>query len=88
MPDFDDHATAFRAKPTMELARSLAVFSACGYKPLVKNADCLIPACCSLLGPGLTHGVVKHTFFSHFCAGEFGFGFWHSNWPGDSAVMH
>ena len=67
---FDNPHQAFQAKSTSQLARSLAVFKACGIKPFVQNADWLLNSSKQLFGASLVNGVVKRTFFKHFCAGE------------------
>ena len=35
----------------------------------VNNADALLKMSQKVLGSTITNGVVKHTFFQHFCAG-------------------
>ena len=37
----------------------------------VNNADWLLKTASKFPGETITHGVVRHTFFKHFCAGEF-----------------
>lgn len=39
-------------------------------KPLVNNADALLKLSKKVLGSTIVNGVVKRTFFRHFCAGE------------------
>jgi len=46
------------------------VLSACTIQPLVKHADRLVKLSRRVLGDGLTFGIVKHSFFAHFCAGK------------------
>lgn len=39
-------------------------------KPVVNNADALLKLSKKVLGSTIVNGVVKRTFFRHFCAGE------------------
>jgi hypothetical protein len=66
---FDDPQLAFAAHSNLQILRSLAVFSACSIKPLVKHADTCLAWSKKVFGAGLVNGVVKRTFFKHFCAG-------------------
>ncbi len=66
---FDDPRLAFAAHSNLQILRSLAVFSACSIKPLVKNADSLLAFAKRVLGASLVNGIVRRTFFKHFCAG-------------------
>ncbi|KAK9839435.1 hypothetical protein WJX81_001871 [Elliptochloris bilobata] len=68
--DFGDPAAAFGAKSTRELLLAWSVFSACQIKPLVRNADALLRWSKRLLPSALVDGIVKRTFFAHFCGGE------------------
>ena len=56
-------------RSNVQILRSLAVFSACSIKPLVKNADSLLALAKRVLGTSLVHGIIRRTFFKHFCAG-------------------
>lgn len=67
---FDNPEACFKGMTTSELLRSVAVFSACGIQPLVRNADTLYHTSNRFLGKTLTGWVTKATFFNHFCAGE------------------
>ena len=67
---FDDPKAAFAAHSNTQIIRSLAVFSLCGIKPLVKYADTCLRLAKRVVGPSIVNGVVKRTFFKHFCAGN------------------
>eukprot|EP00743_Colponemidia_sp_Colp-15_P001127 GILK01001239.1.p1 GENE.GILK01001239.1~~GILK01001239.1.p1 ORF type:complete len:545 (-),score=91.63 GILK01001239.1:96-1514(-) len=54
----------------MELWRSLLVFHLCTNRWLVKNSASLLKTSEAIFGKTITYGVVKATFFKHFCAGE------------------
>lgn len=66
---FDDPQAAFAAHSNLMILRSLAVFTVCGIKPLVKYADTCLRLAKRVVGPTLVNGIVKRTFFKHFCAG-------------------
>jgi hypothetical protein len=58
-----------QAKSIGQLLQSLAVFSACSMKPLVRNANTLLSASRKVAAPVVDY-TVKQTFFRHFCGGE------------------
>ena len=66
---FDDPEAAFAAHSNTAILRSLAVFSVCSIKPLVKYADTCLRLAKRVVGPTLVNSIVKRTFFKHFCAG-------------------
>ena len=68
--DFSDPAKAYSKKSVVELIRSYCVFVLCSVRPLVSNADWLLPFSRRYLGGPLVDFVVKSTFFAHFCGGE------------------
>jgi proline dehydrogenase len=68
--NFRDAQFAFRSKSTKELARALLVLKLCTFRPLVSNASSLLKNSRRILGDGLTLGLIRQTFFNHFCAGE------------------
>lgn len=53
-----------------QLIRALVVFRMSQMKWLVAHADTLIRTSYSFLGQTITNGVLRATFFGHFCAGE------------------
>jgi proline dehydrogenase len=61
---------AYGQKSTAELVLSLVIFHTCQFQPLVRNAQSVLDLCCKVFGQKLTMGIVKRTFFAHFCAGE------------------
>lgn len=67
---FDDPKTAFEARSSWELLRSLAIFKLCTVKPFVVNADKLLATSKHIFGSTFVHSIVRHTFFKQFCAGE------------------
>ena len=72
LPDinFTDSASAHGSISTFELLRAIAVFKLCQLPFLVKHAESLLNLTSKILGNTITNGLVKHTFFQHFCAGE------------------
>ena len=66
---FDDPRLAFAAHSNLQILRSLAVFSVCSIKPLVKHADTCLAWAKKVFGATLVNGIVRRTFFKHFCAG-------------------
>eukprot|EP00045_Choanoeca_perplexa_P008144 m.74701 g.74701 ORF g.74701 m.74701 type:complete len:556 (+) comp14373_c0_seq1:211-1878(+) len=68
--DFDDTQTAFKDKSLSDLLLGCAVFTACKIPWIVNNADALYKTTRRVFGASLTDGVVKRTFFKHFCGGE------------------
>jgi len=68
--NFDDVSQSFHVKTTYELLRSLVVFKLCSIRPLVVRAQPLLALSERMLGRRLTHWILRHTFFAHFCAGE------------------
>ena len=60
----------YDAKTTFEVARSIAIFRACTFKPLVNNIDTTLGLANKMLGTTLVTAVLRRTFFGHFCAGE------------------
>ena len=66
---FDQPDKAFQARSTTQLAKSLAVFKACGIKALVNNGNWMLHRSKAIFGSALVDGIVKRTFFQHFCAG-------------------
>lgn len=67
---FDDPAIISAGKSIGDLLNAYLVLRACAFKPLVAHAQQLLSASNRLLGPAITYGVVKRTFFRQFCAGE------------------
>lgn len=68
--DFTNAQLAFSSKSTAELFRAWLVFRVCALGPVVRHCDSLYAGSVRFLGPSLTHGVLRRTFFNHFCAGE------------------
>ena len=68
--NFTDSASAHGSKSTFELLRAIAVFKLCQLPFVVKHAESLLNLSSKILGNTITNGLVKHTFFQHFCAGE------------------
>lgn len=46
------------------------IMQICSIKPLVKYADTVLKRLKMVFGKTLVNGVVKRTFFLHFCGGE------------------
>jgi proline dehydrogenase len=67
--DFNDYSAVFKTRSTTQLLRAYAVLKACSYPGLVKHADKLLATSRRLLGDSITFGIVRQTFFKHFCAG-------------------
>lgn len=68
--NFDDPKQCFQSKSSVDLVRSLAVFSICQTQLLVKHAEVLMLLSYRLFGHSFTNFFLKRTFFGHFCAGE------------------
>lgn len=68
--NFHDAAVAFESKSTFELFRGWVVFQTCRIGWVVRNCDWMYNTSIKILGPTLTHGVMRHVLFNHFCAGE------------------
>ncbi|CAM9487469.1 unnamed protein product [Ascophyllum nodosum] len=69
-PDFDDTGSSFALFSTWELVRAYLVLRACAIKPLVDHSEVLLRMSYRTFGEKLTNGVLRETFFAHFCAGE------------------
>jgi proline dehydrogenase len=67
---FGDAKTAFASKSTFELLRTVGVFQTCRIGPIVKYCDTLYDVGLKTVGPTIVHGILRHTMFNHFCAGE------------------
>eukprot|EP00457_Paulinella_chromatophora_P002919 gb/GEZN01002924.1/.p1 GENE.gb/GEZN01002924.1/~~gb/GEZN01002924.1/.p1 ORF type:complete len:585 (+),score=74.19 gb/GEZN01002924.1/:47-1801(+) len=69
VPDFSDTQEAYASMTTPELVRSAFILKLASLQWLVRISERLL-----ILGhrlfPALTDGVVRRTFFAHFCAGE------------------
>lgn len=61
---------AFESKSTPELLRTWFVFQVCSLKFVVRHCEELHRLSCSVLGSSLTHLLMRHSIFAHFCAGE------------------
>jgi len=70
VPDFQNAQLAFEPKSTFELLRTWLIFRTCAIGFIVRNCDFLYQWSTKLLGSTITHGVLRRTFFNHFCAGE------------------
>lgn len=70
--NFNDAEAAFKSKTKLDILRTWAVLSTCQIQPLVKNADTLLAWAQKVFGSTLVYWGIRHTFFSHFCAGDFG----------------
>jgi hypothetical protein len=68
--DFSDPRAAYQSKSLGELLLAYVVFRACLFPPLVANSDRIYKTARRVLGPTLVDGVVRRTFFAHFCGGE------------------
>lgn len=67
--NFNDYSTVFKTRSTTQLLRAYVVLKACSFPGLVKHADKLLATSRRLLGDTITFGIVRQTFFKHFCAG-------------------
>jgi len=67
--DFLNARLAFESKSTFEVLRAWAIFKICSIQPIVDNCEKLYTVALKVLGTTLVHGVVKQSFFGHFCAG-------------------
>ncbi len=74
MLDFADPASAHGSKTTPELLRAIAVLRLCRLPFLVRHSETLLGLSARVLGRDVTDGLLRRTFFGHFCAGEDGDG--------------
>lgn len=68
--DFSNYESAFKHKSTMELVRAYCIFNLCRFRPLVMHGESLLKVSNSVFGATITNGIVRHSFFNHFCGGE------------------
>lgn len=68
--DFRNPKVVFDSKSTFEILRSWVIFKACAIGFIVRNCDKLYGHSAKVLGETITHGVLRISFFNHFCAGE------------------
>jgi proline dehydrogenase len=59
-----------QAKTTGELIRSLLVFKACEFRPLVTHADAILSWSKRIFGSTLVNWGIRNTFYHQFVAGE------------------
>ncbi|MDP2438277.1 MAG: proline dehydrogenase family protein [archaeon] len=62
--------TAFAQLDNLALLRAWFVFKLCSWDWLVQHSQQLLGLSGKVLGSRLTLGIVRRTFFAHFCAGE------------------
>lgn len=67
---FQDSQVAFDSKSFFELFRTWYIFKVCSFGFIVRNCDRLYSMSSKALGKTFTHGVLRYSFFNHFCAGE------------------
>ena len=67
--NFNNGRAAFETKSNLDILRTWSVLTACQIQPLVNNADSLLAWSKRVLGSTVVNGIIKHTFFNHFCAG-------------------
>ncbi|KAL3130948.1 hypothetical protein ABBQ38_000271 [Trebouxia sp. C0009 RCD-2024] len=70
LPDFSNFQEAHKPKSNLELIRAYGIFTVCQIRPIVQHADTLLDFTKKVLGSTITYGLVRKTFFGHFCAGE------------------
>ena len=68
-PDFSNFQEAHKPKTNLELIRAYGIFTTCQIRPIVQHADTLLDFTKKVLGSTITYGLVRATFFGHFCAG-------------------
>jgi len=68
--DFDNIKDANSFKTNSELFRAIVVYTMCGIPFIVKNSESLLNLSQKIIGEKATMGLVRATFFGHFCAGE------------------
>ena len=71
-PDFSNFQEAHKPKTNLELIRAYGIFTTCQIRPIVQHADTLLEFTKKVLGSTITYGLVRRTFFGHFCAGRTG----------------
>lgn len=70
LPDFSNFQEAHKPKSNLELIRAYGIFTVCQIRPIVQHADTLLDFTKKVLGSTITYGLVRATFFGHFCAGR------------------
>lgn len=70
LPDFSNFQEAHKPKSNLELIRAYGIFTVCQIRPIVQHADTLLDFTKKVLGSTITYGLVRKTFFGHFCAGK------------------
>lgn len=68
--DFSNTEVCFQSKSTYQLTRAYFIFQSCRIKKLVDNAERLLRVSYKILGERITNGIMKRTYYAHFCAGE------------------
>ncbi|EGD79600.1 proline oxidase [Salpingoeca rosetta] len=68
--DFSDPSQAFQTKSLYDLVLAYGVLKLCTVRQIVENAGPLYKKTRAVFGARLVDGIVKGTFFRHFCAGE------------------
>jgi hypothetical protein len=63
-----DHSLS--SKSTAEIIRALSIYHLCSFPIFVSNGRKLYNLSSSLLGHKITDGILKKTFFAHFCGGK------------------
>lgn len=56
-------------KSTIEIVRALSIYHLCAFPIFVRNGRALYNLSSAILGHKLTDGILKRTFFAHFCGG-------------------
>jgi proline dehydrogenase len=67
---FDDPRMSYGVQSTADIVRALLIFKICSNKWLVKNCEAILKGAISVFGENIVMGVVRPSFFAHFCAGE------------------
>lgn len=70
IPDFNDAQASFESKSTASLLRASLVYTLCGIKPLVNQAEPLLNLSRQVFGDYITESTLKATLYGHFCCGE------------------
>ena len=68
--DLSNPRIAFQVSSSFELARGVAVLTACSQPWLVRNAESMLALLRWLLGGPTTDRLLRHSVFAHFVAGE------------------
>ena len=63
------------SKSTIEIIRALSIYHLCSFPIFVRNGRTLYDLTSAILGHKITDGILRNTFFAHFCGGMLNYRF-------------